>query len=63
MNLSPRPLLQTAPAHFPWQEMAYIQHDKCWFHISAVPAGVSAHLRSPVTFAGPSNELEIVFQF
>lgn len=34
-----------AMAHFPWQEMAYIQHDKCWFHVSAVPASIGGHLR------------------
>lgn len=35
-----------AVTYFPWQEMAYIQHDKCWFHISAVPASIGGHLRS-----------------
>lgn len=36
---------QMAVAHFPWQEMAYIQHDKCWFHVSSVPASTGGHLR------------------
>lgn len=34
-----------AAAHFPWQEMAYIQHDKSRSHISAVPASIGGHLR------------------
>lgn len=44
---SSRPVkLQTAVAQVPWQEVAYIQSDKCWFHISAALASVTGHLCS-----------------
>lgn len=33
-------VLQTAVASVPWQDVAYIQSDKCWFHFSTSPASM-----------------------
>lgn len=33
-------VLQTAVVLVPWQDVAYIQSDKCWFHFSTRPASV-----------------------